>query len=420
MINARRFANALSGSVGGQGLYGAASAERSAKRLLPLKAVPSDREVDAALAAAEARLRAHPEKYSGDPEGIFTYEDFVLAAALYYLRKATTSNQKLYGSAGPQGDKLKEGWYRPEWIKTGLKALFSRMSHTREQLAAMTPDEPLNHSSAKMRIAVCGDAGYLGVAQDKVIRMILDRHKEDPFDYAIHLGDVYFAGDIDEMALNFLNPFARLTKKGMKLFTLVGNHDLYYGGTSFIFAMNMLQQPGRYFRIDSPHWRIACLDTSLGAINIAGDDARLDPKQLEWFDSMLAEKDDRPLVMMSHHFAISGWSKPAISLTSQLSDRVNDKVFAWYWGHEHNCALYPKSGSNTYWGACVGNGSFIEKYAEPTRPTTPAWFPKKPCTCYPQKKSYWPHGFVELEFSKGKIEETAYLENKETFKRTLV
>jgi hypothetical protein len=191
MINARRFANALSGSVGGQGLYGAASAERSAKRLLPLKAVPSDREVDAALAAAEARLRAHPEKYSGDPEGIFTYEDFVLAAALYYLRKATTSNQKLYGSAGPQGDKLKEGWYRPEWIKTGLKALFSRMSHTREQLAAMTPDEPLNHSSAKMRIAVCGDAGYLGVAQDKVIRMILDRHKEDPFDYAIHLGDVY-------------------------------------------------------------------------------------------------------------------------------------------------------------------------------------------------------------------------------------
>jgi len=32
----------------------------------------------------------------------------------------------------------------------------------------------------------------------------------------------------------------------------------------------------------------------------------------------------------SHHFAISGWSKPAISLTSQLSDRVNDKVFAWY------------------------------------------------------------------------------------------
>jgi DNA repair exonuclease SbcCD nuclease subunit len=115
----------------------------------------------------------------------------------------------------------------------------------------------VTHEDGKMRIAVCGDAGFLGVAQDKVIRMILARHKEDPFDYVIHLGDVYFAGDVEEMALNFLSPFSRLTKKGIRLFTLVGNHDLYYGGTSFVFAMDMLQQPGRYFRIDSPHWRIA-------------------------------------------------------------------------------------------------------------------------------------------------------------------
>jgi hypothetical protein len=158
----------------------------------------------------------------------------------------------------------------------------------------------------------------------------------------------------------------------------------------------------------------------LGATNIAGDDARLDGKQLEWFDSMLAEKDDRPLVVMSHHFTISGWSKPAVSLTSQLNDRVNDKVFAWYWGHEHHCALYPNNGSNTYWGACVGNGSFIENYTNPTRPaTTPTWFPTKRCTCYPEKKAYWPHGFIELEFSKGKIEETAHIENKETFNRTV-
>jgi len=420
MINARRFANALSGSVDHKLLFGAASAAPSARTRLPLKALPSDREIDAALAAAESRLKANPDMFSGDPQGMFTFEDPVLAAALYCLRKSVASSRSLYGAAGPPGSELKEGWYRPEWVKTGLKALFSRMSNTREQLAARTPDAPVTHPSKKMRIAVCGDAGFLGTAQDKVIRMILACHKENPFDYVIHLGDVYFAGDVEEMALNFLSPFSRLTKKGMKLFTLVGNHDLYYGGTSFVFAMDMLQQPGRYFRIDHPDWRIACLDTSLGAMNIAGDDARLDGKQLEWFDAVLAEQDDRPLVVMSHHFALSGWSKPAVSLTSQLTDRVNDKVFAWYWGHEHNCALYPKNGSNTYWGACVGNGSFVEKYSNPTRvATTPTWFPKKMCTCYPGKKAYWPHGFVELEFSKGSIEETAHLENKETFSRTL-
>lgn len=77
--------------------------------------------------------------------------------------------------------------------------------------------------------------------------MILERHRDDPFEFAIHLGDVYFAGDVNEMALNFLNPFSKLTRSGMRLFTLVGNHDLYYGGTSFIFAMNMLEQPGIFF-----------------------------------------------------------------------------------------------------------------------------------------------------------------------------
>ena len=71
---------------------------------------------------------------------------------------------------------------------------------------------------------------------------------------------------------------------------------------------------------------------------------------------------------MSHHFAISGWSAPPVSLTSQLRDRFRDAVFAWYWGHdEHNCALYSKDASTPYWGACTGNGSFIEKWNKPTR-----------------------------------------------------
>ena len=311
----------------------------------------------------------------------------MLAAALYWLRKSEASHKALYGAAGKApGEQLKEGWYRPSWIKTGVRALFSKLSNTRVQLAAMTPDAPMATKSTPLRIAVCGDAGFVGVAQDKVIRLILARHRDKPFDFAIHLGDVYFAGDVDEMALNFLNPFSRITKAGIRLLTLVGNHDLYYGGSSFVFAMNMLQQPGRYFLIESPHWRIACLDTSLGAAHIAGDDARLDDKQLEWLDSILAKRDARPVVVMSHHFAISGWGKPPVSLTSQLNDRFNnDAVFAWYWGHEQNCALYSKSASATYWGACVGNGSFNETWNKPTKLPAPVWFPQKPCTCYPHK-----------------------------------
>lgn len=418
MIDARAFEQALTASAGEARLYGAAGKLKTAR--LPIKPLPSDDEIEGALAAASLRLQKHPELLSGDPNGVFTFEDPVLAAALYWLRKSEASHKALYGAAGKApGEKLKEGWYRPAWIKTGVRALFSQLSNTRVQLAAMTPDAPVETKSSPLRIAVCGDAGFAGVAQDRVIGMILARHRQKPFDFAIHLGDVYFAGNVEEMALNFLDPFSKITRAGLRLLTLVGNHDLYYGGTSFMFAMKMLQQPGRYFLIESPHWRIACLDTSLGAVNIAGDDARLDQKQLEWLDSILGSADKRPVVAMSHHFSISGWGAPPVSLTSQLNHRFEDSIFAWYWGHEHNCALYSRSSANTWWGACVGNGSFIENWSEPGK-QAPEWFPRKPCTCYPHKgPAYRPHGFVELELHPDRIEETSRMENKETYSRTL-
>jgi hypothetical protein len=422
MIRARAFEEAFRAAANSAPLYGTAGQRKTiAPKRWPIKAALSDEEIEAALRAAATRLKEHPELLSGDPNGVFTFEDPVLAAALYWLRKSEASHKNLYGAAGKvPGEKLKEGWYRPSWIKTGVRAILSHFSTTRVQLAAMTPDAPVITQAAPLRIAVCGDAGFVGVAQDKVIRMILSRHRIKPFDFAIHLGDVYFAGDVNEMALNFLQPFSRLTKAGIRLFTLVGNHDLYYGGTSFVFAMNMLQQPGRYFLIESPYWRIACLDTSLGAVHVAGDDAQLDEKQLEWLDSILAKEDARPVVVMSHHFAISGWGVPPVSLTSQLNDRFNKDVFAWYWGHEHNCALYAKNGSTNYWGACVGNGSFIETWNEPTKQPAPVWFAQKFCTCFPHKGApYRPHGYIELEFHKDRIEETAHIENRETYARTM-
>jgi hypothetical protein len=423
MISKKAFDQALHEAAGGSPLYGAAGS-RAARTRLPIKAAPTDEEIEHAIRSAAERLRQHPELLSGDPKGDFNFEDPVLAAALYWLRKsqaAPSALKSLYGSAGRvPGQALKEGWYRPEWIKTGVKAIFSRFSSARVQLAAMTPDEPLRSDSAPFRVAVCGDAGFAGVAQDRVIRMILARHRENPFHFVIHLGDIYFAGDFDEMAVNFLNPFSKLTKAGMRLVTLVGNHDLYYGGTSFIVAMNVLHQPGRYFLIETPNWRIACLDTSLAATNLAGSDPRLDEKQLEWLDELLAARDSRPLVIMSHHFATSGWSDPPASLTSQISDRFEEKVFAWYWGHEHICALYEKNSSTPYWGACVGNGSFIEPRSSPSREPKPLWFSQKACTCYRKKgTAYRPHGYIELEFKKNQIEETCHLENRENHSRTL-
>ena len=76
MINARAFQQAFSATAGSSPLYGAAGRHNiSAAKRLPIKAAPTDGEIKAALVAAEARLKAQPESLSGDPNGIFTFED---------------------------------------------------------------------------------------------------------------------------------------------------------------------------------------------------------------------------------------------------------------------------------------------------------------------------------------------------------
>ena len=92
-MHARDFQNVL--FEGAEQLFGAAGSE-SPKRLL-LKPHPSEAEIDSLLKAAAVCLKKNPELLSGDPRGIFTYEDPVLAAAIYYVRKAEASHRDLYG-----------------------------------------------------------------------------------------------------------------------------------------------------------------------------------------------------------------------------------------------------------------------------------------------------------------------------------
>jgi hypothetical protein len=256
-----------------------------------------------ALRDAAQRLKDNPSLLSGDPDGVFTFEDPVLAVAALWSRQADELYNSLVVSAGSEGDDLKSG-LRWSWMLTGVHAFLSRGDHNKVILGGRVPIAPLETKKENLRVAVVGDAGYKGVAQDTVISLLLARHAANPFDFVIHLGDVYFSGGVEEMTRNFLNPFSRINSAGARLFTLLGNHDLYYGGEGYLFALNLLAQPGRYFLLTNPHWRIACLDTSLGAAKILGNDAKLDEGQLRWFEALLQADDPRKLILMSHHFLL--------------------------------------------------------------------------------------------------------------------
>ena len=158
-----------------------------------------------------------------------------------------------------------------------------------------------------------------------MLQLILSRHREKPFDAAIHLGDVYFAAGSHEMLTHFLGPFSQLGAAGIPVYTLLGNHDLYYGGSAYEQAISILKQPGRYFAIESPGWQIACLDTALFDDTLQRQNGKLDAKQLKWLDELLSNKDRRTIVL-SHHFFISAWKPGGESLRDQLANVLKNRA----------------------------------------------------------------------------------------------
>jgi hypothetical protein len=359
------------------------------------------------------KLRRKPSLFSGDPEGFFTYDDPVLAITAYLYQSHLLMSNTL-GLAGDPGESLRNDscW---EWLKVGVHIFLSRNDADYLTLMGMTPQEPIKIDNETARIAIAGDAGFSGQAQSNIIYGIRDRHKAHPFDLFIHLGDVYFAGHGDEFLKHLIAPFKSVCPR---MLTLVGNHDLYFGGGGFISALKAIEQPGRYFSVETPHWRILCLDTALPAETLRRNSGLLDEGQLNWLDKRLETDDGKKTILMSHHYIVSAWGGVSNRLKRQMASRL-DKIFAWYWGHEHSCAAYDKKDTGGFYGACIGNGAFLETWEPPTRRPLPQWHAHGRCSCYADTSKFWPHGYLELELSPNKIVENYRLENGESFERTL-
>jgi hypothetical protein len=364
------------------------------------------------LRKAKERLDNDPTLFSGDPEGLYTYDDPVLAIAAF-LYQANSNIASVVSFARADGEELRNTAFW-NWAKTGIHAWLTAGDRSYSLLGGRTPTRAIVVDKDKLRIAIVGDAGYRGVAQANVIHEIKQRHRLAPFDFIIHLGDVYFAGSGSEMLHNFLGPFMDI---GPQVFTLLGNHDLYFGADGYAEALKVLKQPGRYFLVENQHWRIACLDTALAAERVLRNEGLLDPGQLAWLDS-LSFDDDKPLVLMSHHYIVSGWGHVSEHLNQQLSKYLK-RVFAWYWGHEHSCATYDKKDVGFY-GACIGNGAFLERWREPNRQPKPTWYARGRCACYDEREQFWPHGYLELELTPATITERYCLETGETYSRVLL
>ena len=269
----------------------------------------------------------------------------------------------------------------------------------------------------KTRVALFGDWGsglYGAPVVAKSIAASTDRYQ-----IVLHLGDTYYSGTETEVKEKLLEDWPVV--EGAINRTLNGNHEMYTGGEAYFqFALKRFGQLSSYFAFENDNWILAGLDTAYSDHDLYGN-------QAEWLSAIANRLNGRRLVLFSHHQPFSLFDLQGPMLVKKLSPLLSSrKIFAWYWGHEHHCALYNKHGSWDLYGRCVGHGGFpyfrqTDLFGDkaPPKPQFVKVGGKNlipgarvldgPNPLIPEApERYGPHGYMTLEFDSDELFETVH------------
>ena len=191
---------------------------------------------------------------------------------------------------------------------------------------------PLRDGS--VRFAVIGDSGRGDDAQHEVARQMVAWHERFPFDFVLMLGDnIYGPHTPDDFVKKFEEPYRALLEAGVTFHAAIGNHDepseINYAG------FNMGGR--RYYTFRRSERRLEGL-TGAGVRFFVLDSRSLDPNQLSWLRSQLAESGSAWKIAFFHHpLYTSGRYRAGarvlrLALEPLLIEGDVDVVLA---GHEH-------------------------------------------------------------------------------------
>ncbi|TMC54266.1 MAG: metallophosphoesterase [Chloroflexi bacterium] len=232
------------------------------------------------------------------------------------------------------------------------------------------------------KLAVIGDWGTGLDDAECLLQRLLEAEKPD---ILIHLGDVYYSGTGAEFHQNFATALDAAVKASgqprPRIYAVPGNHDYYAGGSAFYDTIDQLndkstRQSASYFclRTEGGAYQFIGIDTGIGdrEPGLAFDSRYRAPVLQDSEGEWLRDKIDTfagRTFLFSHHQAFSAHSAlngPASRQTQHLNQPLIDTlgrprleaVVAWFWGHEHNLALFADRQYGVRRGRLVGCSAF--------------------------------------------------------------
>jgi len=253
-------------------------------------------------------------------------------------------------------------------------------------LACSPHDKSADESAdAPIRLSVAGDWAS-GTAEAELIAELMERSEPH---FTIHLGDVYYVGDEDEMRTNCLGRRVKWPIGSMGSFALNGNHEMYANGHAYfdtlLPALGMRQvggalagQKASYFCLRNRYWDVIAIDTGYNSVGLPLlemlpwfiPSCKLRREQLHWLRDVVKPRESRRgIVLLSHHQNVSAFEDVFTRPAQQLAEFIERPVL-WLWGHEHRFAVYGKAstaGGIESYGRCLGHGGMPVDIRFPVR-----------------------------------------------------
>ncbi|HTF03089.1 MAG TPA: metallophosphoesterase [Bacteroidia bacterium] len=272
------------------------------------------------------------------------------------------------------------------------------------------------------KIAIAGDwgTGYWRGADTPAAKVAALMTAAKP-DYTIHIGDTYYAGTQDEMNNNLLNIWPK-GKSGS--FAIPGNHEMYCGDNFYnaiLPTLCPLQNGVSYFALQNDNWLIICLDTAYyasGDLYMNGSimDQQSGGEQVKWLMSILPKAGNRKIVIVTHHEPLDLGGSHITNLFGEINTLLmvnNLKLAFWYYGHEHNAAVYSELSAMHYPARCIGHGAIpygVASDLSTATGTTVTWAETQSANdpSYPNRIL---NGYLVMELNGAAMTESLYSEN---------